>query len=280
MSYEHELFNLEKEYPVFFIIHDEDEHTSSVMRHWHQELEFNYTAHGSVKDFFIAGEHYNTDSGDILLINSYDIHGVQNINDGTQHDEVLSIIVPLTFIDRYCPVINDFRFDINQIDKFDQQQKEGYCHLQRLMENLLSLAKRPFTELNNLKVVTAMMEVMLLLLEYFIEKKVEKHKGPEIERLKKVILYIQDHYHQQLTLEEIASEVYVSAGYLSRYFKQMMGLTLYQYIETIRCMHAVEELQRGVETIEIVALNNGFTDAKSLNRVLKKLYGKTAKWFK
>ena len=50
------------------------------------------------------------------------------------------------------------------------------------------------------------------------------------ERLKKVILYIQSHYHRPIRLSELADLIPMSEGQFCRFFKSMTGQTPVDYI--------------------------------------------------
>ena len=52
--------------------------------------------------------------------------------------------------------------------------------------------------------------------------------------------YIHEHYSQELSVELLASIVFLSPDYLSRLFKKATGKSLYQYIRQFRMEKASE----------------------------------------
>lgn len=53
-------------------------------------------------------------------------------------------------------------------------------------------------------------------------------------RLAQMIEYLEKNYYQAITLEEMAKKFYLSSAYLSRYFKQKMGMGFSRYLMNIR----------------------------------------------
>lgn len=91
--------------------------------------------------------------------------------------------------------------------------------------------------------------------------------------------YINAHYMDSLTLDELASKVYVSKGYLSSQFKKTLGISLMQYINSVRINKAKELiLFRNMKLYE-VAEAVGVKDVSYFCRLFKRIEGITPKDF-
>ena len=119
-------------------------------------------------------------------------------------------------------------------------------------------------------------EILLILIRRF------KQKGSAIEkwdtddfRLTKMIEYMERNYHQVITLEDMAKKSYLSTGYLSRYFKQKMGMGFSRFLMNIRLKHSVKDLLYTNETISQISMKNGFANTKSFTSLFKEMYGVT-----
>ena len=64
------------------------------------------------------------------------------------------------------------------------------------------------------------------------------------ERLKKVILYIQNHYHRPIRLSELADLIPMSEGQFCRFFKSMTGQTPVDYMNSYRVRQVAELLRQ------------------------------------
>lgn len=60
--------------------------------------------------------------------------------------------------------------------------------------------------------------------------------------IQKAMSYIQAHFQDDLTREDVADAVFLSSAYFSRFFKQKTGLSFIDYLTTIRMQKAVELL--------------------------------------
>lgn len=60
--------------------------------------------------------------------------------------------------------------------------------------------------------------------------------------IQKAMAYIQNHYSEDLTREDVADAVFLSSAYFSRFFKQKTGLSFIDYLTTVRMQKAIELL--------------------------------------
>lgn len=88
--------------------------------------------------------------------------------------------------------------------------------------------------------------------------------------------FIQDNYHRDISLDDVAGSVYLSAGYLSIIYKEQTGTTIYDSITSLRMQMAAELLlgERGAKVQE-VAERVGFNNVQSFLRHFKRQYGMT-----
>lgn len=96
---------------------------------------------------------------------------------------------------------------------------------------------------------------------------------------KKVIheacLYIELHYHEKLTLNDIAKELYISPNYLSTLFKKEKQINISDYILNFRIKQAKKLLIQTNYRISEIAEMIGFTDARYFSSTFKKNVNKT-----
>ncbi|MCZ8519289.1 MULTISPECIES: response regulator [Paenibacillus] len=85
--------------------------------------------------------------------------------------------------------------------------------------------------------------------------------------------YIQNHYHQDITLQEIAGHFFLSREYISRKFKQEFGVNLSDYVSGIRIDKAKLLLLNPHLRISQVAEMVGYEDEKYFSKVFKKMVG-------
>lgn len=96
------------------------------------------------------------------------------------------------------------------------------------------------------------------------------------KKLHDVTEYLDAHYTETLSLDDLSTRFYISKYYLSREFKKEHGITIVQYLLTKKITHAKELLRYSNSSIEDIAVLCGIDDASYFNKVFKKLEGCTA----
>lgn len=85
--------------------------------------------------------------------------------------------------------------------------------------------------------------------------------------------YVDQHYHEDLSLHEIAQRFYVSREYISRKFKQQFSINLSDYLAQIRIQKAQLLLLNPHFRIAQIAAMVGYQDEKYFSKVFKKVTG-------
>ncbi|MNO58625.1 Regulatory protein SoxS [compost metagenome] len=93
----------------------------------------------------------------------------------------------------------------------------------------------------------------------------------KIERLKTVIQYIQQNYHNPIRLSELAATVPMSEGQFCRFFKSMTRQTPMDYINSYRIRQAIELLREPDRKISDIALEVGYDNISYFIRVFRKI---------
>lgn len=92
-----------------------------------------------------------------------------------------------------------------------------------------------------------------------------------------VLKYIESHYKDELSLQEIAGLANVSPQYFSRLFREKMGMTYVDYLTKIRINKAVELLKYSNKTVQEIGYEVGYRDPNYFSRVFKKTTGVSPK---
>lgn len=94
------------------------------------------------------------------------------------------------------------------------------------------------------------------------------------EHLYKAIQYINAHYFEDLNLDILAQNVFVSSYYLSHLFRREMGVTFSDYLTKVRVSRAKELLMEG-RSVEDVSECVGYRDGNYFIKIFKKYVGVT-----
>ena len=92
------------------------------------------------------------------------------------------------------------------------------------------------------------------------------------ERCVRMMNFIHQHWREDISIEQIAAEEYVSPGYLSRFFKKFTGVTFTEYLVGLRLQNACRDLEHSTDTVTSIALANGFKNTNSFIKYFREKY--------
>jgi xylan 1,4-beta-xylosidase len=241
--------------------------------HWHNEIEIVFACQGDLLVEY-NGVKRLLPQGEIAIINSTEIHSVNSV-DSTEHGGNIVLMLQLSaqFFRTMSLHINSLRFS----DRIEGPQAEEIKkHLLLIMDE----------EQNERDAGSAVVHgfcgaVTALLLRHFRKKtppESAKTESPSdydrnYARLRKILRFVNEHYAESPSLNEIAKIVYVSPYYLSHFFTQAMGMTYLQYLNHVKINMAKQSLSTTDDAVTDILSRNGFANAKTFNRVFKEIVG-------
>jgi len=89
----------------------------------------------------------------------------------------------------------------------------------------------------------------------------------------KIIEYLQDHMSNEVSINEISKAVFLSPFYLSRLFKEELGITIIEYLTEIRMEKAKSLLEKTDMTIAEITNNVGYNEISYFSRLFKRRVG-------
>jgi len=98
-------------------------------------------------------------------------------------------------------------------------------------------------------------------------------------QIKKILNFIEANYHESITVERIAKEVYLSPSRFSHIVKDELGITLRECISKMRVDKAKIFLREKELPISQIAIEVGYPDQSYFTKVFKKVEKCTPKTF-
>jgi len=96
----------------------------------------------------------------------------------------------------------------------------------------------------------------------------------------RIFEYIAAHYREDLSINDLASEMNLSMSYVSVLFKRAMGRNFTDYLNRYRIAASKELLTHTQKTIAQIAQETGFISANTYIRTFKKYEGITPGQFR
>lgn len=242
--------------------------------HYHKSYEIYYLLSGE-KYYFIKDKTYNIKAGDIVLINSYDLHRTSLVNN---HDSE-RILVSLTenfigFIKNYYPdmdLMSCFKKDMPVLRLKGNDSAYIKEHLYKML-NFYNETSKNISKINELYLKTMSVELLILLNKFadYTEPEIFEHPSIVHKKISDVIIFINKNYMNEHSLESISSQFNISKFYFARLFKEITGLTFIDYLNVIRLKAAQKLLTKTNFSISRISNEVGYSDASYFCRVFKK----------
>ncbi len=231
---------------------------------WHDNLEVEYCTSGSGR-VLVDGREHIISAGEIAVINSGSIH-----HTGSDGEVEYSCII----IDsEFC---RESGIDVANICFEDLVRDKKASEIFEIIQstyNSLSDSLRT----SRLRMYT--LELMILLCEKYSTPRTMRMGSIQNENAKKVMAYIKSRYAVRITLDEMARELYMNKFVLSRQFKSVVGMTVFEYVNSCRCNAAAMLIAKG-ESINAAARECGFENMSFFTKTFKRFMGKLPSEFK
>ena len=257
---------------TFEIFRYKDAYLKEVALHHHDFYEVYFFLSGNVQ-YNIESRSYLLTPGDVLLISPMELHQPMF---GSEHREYERIVL---WIDKQF--LEGFRlpgksltacFDTNAPGHTNLLRPEGVArqYLTYLLENLLVevASEDPYSEMAALSLLA---QVLVALNRQAKLSAGEENKSGPDATVYSVLGYINEHYSENLTLDDLANRFFISKYHLSREFQRLVGTSVHRYIVQKRLVMAKQMLSNGIPSSEVYQLC-GFGDYSNFYRAFKAEY--------
>ncbi|MBB3113903.1 xylan 1,4-beta-xylosidase [Paenibacillus phyllosphaerae] len=238
--------------------------------HWHNSVEIIFVLRGTL-EVTVNQTMTALSEGDVLLINSCHVHEVI----GLDKNIIATYLIPDAYLKANLKGVEaaSFGFDSHSAGK---ERRPALDRIRQLLAEMVQL-KHKKSEYYELDMQARMLQIFSILLKQFrIPASGEAVSEKYMERMLRIIDYLETHYREPISLQDLADREYLSVPYLSKFFGENFGLNFQSYLTSIRLKNAVESLLRLEEApIADMAMEHGFPNAKSFYAAFKNKYHMT-----
>lgn len=225
--------------------------------HWHASIELVYLLRGQLR-FIMNGKSFVIKSNQFIVIPSGVVHAVSNIPNTAYVMQIpLKVIKPYVSHPELVVFKNNEIHDVNykraiklirSFGELQEHQPKGYRFDSQIV--FVKLLKIIFTKLNNPS--------------EFVK---------DDNQIKQIIIYVNNHYSKKLTVDIIANLLGYNANYLSRMFKQQVGISLVDYFYLVKLNKLYDDLINTNEPIKTLFKKNGLTNPRTARKHFKDMFG-------
>ncbi len=258
---------VKEESNVQICCHTQDCFSSTHTFHWHENYEICQVVKSSCR-FLVDGVTLEAGEGDIVTVSEHTVHRFL-----IDHDGIFVRIVqfPLHVLLRSAFALQPLRGHITAAEiatvsglgdrlsmLFSLMEQEGT--LKRGCENayLSALAS----------------SVYFLLMRHFADTSDSVGGSKERMEFFRIVEYCNSHYTEDINATSLAEKLFLTRGQLSSIFSRYAGMSVNDYLNTLRIKHANDLLHHGC-SITQAALESGFQSIRTFNNVYKKVIGST-----
>lgn len=259
---------------TFEVFHYREPRPNTVEVHHHDFYEVYYLLSGEV-EYWVDGRIIRMQAGELLLINPQELHR-PILEEGCRNYERIVLWINKEYLEGL------FRDSVDLSRCFDTSLPT-HTHLIRpdvsersaLTARMGELVREYYS-----KEFGSELSAYGLFLQFMVQlnrmaQKVQGHQE-ETQQLstlvRNVLSYIGENLSEQMTLDALAAQFFISKYHLSHAFSREVGVSVYRYILLRRLLLARQLLLAG-ETAGQVCRSCGFSDYTSFYRAFKSEYG-------
>ncbi|RCW82153.1 AraC family transcriptional regulator [Halanaerobium sp. DL-01] len=263
----------------FSISHRKTSSTVKYYKHYHNAYEILMQNSGS-GEFFIKDNNYNMTAKTLFLIDEFDIHRTLVKKNSSNYDRfVIQIKAP--FLKNNC-IFEKYNFRLTDIFKKGIKcinlDDIEYKKIKYLTEKIIMESTKKNYGFE--PIIHAYLLQMFIIIDRILENQPEYSSSNDKKtdsnlQLEEIIDYIDNNYQNNITLQQIAEELYISKYYLSHFFKKNTGFTVIEFVNSKRIIEAQKMLIKSSDNITDIAVNVGFNSLTHFERIFKKINGIT-----
>lgn len=251
--------------------------------HFHKECELTYIINGNGHRY--VGNNVETFlSDELVLLGSNLPHcWVNDSNTREHHPHAIVVYLKEDLIEGSWFSSAEFGAIRNLLELSKKGIKFNPEASLRLKEKCIAL-----TELNSLKKLTSLLEILQDLSELTSDHYCLLCKQPysgelnpiNSERINSIYRFIENNYEKSISLADVAEEIYMSAGYFSRFFSKEMKKPFFEFLNEYRISQACKQLIETEKTIGDICYDVGYVSIPYFNRQFKKIKGCSPQQFR
>ena len=255
------------------------ERTSNGYAHNHDYIELLYIYSGEGR-YEIDGTVYEVHAGNLLLINP----GINHANIVTSLENPL-VILALGFTDIHLKGMPDNVMTFGDGKPVLDADSQLQNHFTSLFFNMLAEKEQQFPGKYDM-MRCYLSQILLHIIRSFSDAadvssqmKFVFHRKNHV--VKTILDYMQEHYAEKISLDGIASNMYLSSIYISKLFKEETGESPIHHLIQIRLKKSVELMKQHPEySIKKIAQEVGYDDAYHFSKIFKKHMSVTPKEYR
>lgn len=251
----------------------------SFLWHWHKEIELTILLQGEMQ-YQVSDTVYHLTAGEGIFCNSNSLHTASPYRDSD------CIYISTTFHPRF---LYGYEGSILQSKYLDVITKHPGIHSlafspsvswqKEILDELTSIWELSQTTSScyEMELQWRLTHIWILLWSHLSQEnpQTDSASSRHTARLKNILMYIQEHYTEKITLADIAATANICQSECCRFFKKHMNESLFDYLLSYRIEKSLPLLTDEQLSITEVSSRCGFSSASYYTKVFRERMGCT-----
>ena len=210
----------------------------------------------------INGTDHPFQAGDICLLSPTDIHYITNLP-GTTRD--------CTKIKFGYNIWHNHLRNCCQFTQFPVMatlSEEDYCYARQQLKMLYSEHTRQ-EQTDNAAFSLNLIASIMILLQRNLPNPIQADAG----KTRKILLYLQEHFCEPITITDVATALNYSPKYFSRLFVKELGIPFHEYLNDLRLNYAYHLIKYSNLSVGDVCYDTGFSSPSYFSKSFRQKYG-------
>lgn len=240
-------------------------HVSEPFQHSHDAYEF-LIPYGPIPMLMCEGAVFFGEVGYVYPVQSQKVHAFRFRASGVSYD---SIVVEKSYME-----------ELMKKTFYGNREFSGKMQMRQELSFYISIFKKVYASSSSkdmkgwkLKNLAELICLELIGMAFGNTKEVVQEEWEYRQGMAAVALYMNQHYKEKLTIEELAEMAGLSKNYFISSFKKYMGEPPHTYLKKLRISYAKLLLEFSEETIAQIAEQCGFQKANTFSTTFKKATG-------
>lgn len=250
------------EFPVQLHVDEYSDKCQYFLSHWHEHIELHYVLEGTPL-LRLNQREIKAGKGNLVIVNSNELHA------GYCEGALVRVMVIIFEMEAFSKELAGKNIIFQPLIESDP-----------VIDGIMSVIHKEYLEQRMGYRLVCRGEILRLIAhlireyaqEILTESESDKRKK-RLERLNRVLDYIQNNYREQISNQELAEVIHLSEDRFNHLFKESMGMSPLQYMNELRLKKAMGLLKKREYSMAEIADKVGFTDYNHFGRQFRKYYG-------
>ncbi|MGN0332722.1 MAG: helix-turn-helix domain-containing protein [Lachnospiraceae bacterium] len=259
----------------FKLFHLTDKETHEIKTHYHDFDKITIFIKGKVS-YMIEGKSYELKPYDIVLVKHNDMHQL-SVDNREIYERIIVYISP-NFMNAY----KTDSYDLNFCFQKAKEEQSNVLRIPSLEKSSLfrSIVRLEKSFADEGYATELYRQVLFLEFMVHLNRAALKNHLEFIDtennhsKVSEILQYINDHLTDELSIDRIADNFFVSKYYMMRQFKQETGYTMGNYISRKRLLLAKELILSGIPSTQ-ACFDCGYKDYSTFSRAYKRFFSES-----